>query len=344
MKKGAFIAFDTFNSRGCAAMLYDGLLVDLLMDSLMDSGENSGGAGEVVPEAIYFATAGRDLPRQKAMMVDLGAGATGFLKYKTPPIERAFLVQVKTHVGEGKAAPVREFPLLKGRYVILVLGESGAINVSKAIDPDRRDALKAAVADAAGDASVILRTACQNGLLADIIAEVRDMISLAADIRARCADGGIAVGLVHAAPSARTLALRDWGDVPVIDEAGCFERLGIADQIESLDSPIAGLPNGARMVIESTSALVAVDVDTGGDFGGDAGARANFACAGDLPRHLRLRGLGGQIVIDPAPMPKRDRARFEMILRKALTGDDVPTEMVGWTKLGHYELQRKRSR
>ena len=335
MKKGAFIAFDTFNSRGCAAMLYDGLLVDLLMDS---------GAGEVVPEAIYFATAGRDLPRQKAMMVDLGAGATGFLKYKTPPTERAFLVQVKTHVGEGKAAPVRESPLLKGRYVILVLGESGAVNVSKAIDPDRRDALKTAVADAAGDASVILRTECQNGLLADIIAEVRDMVILAADIRARCAGGGIAVGLVHAAPSARVLALRDWGDVPIIDEAGCFERLGVADQIESLDSPIAGLPNGARMVIESTSALVAVDVDTGGDFGGDAGARANFACAGDLPRQLRLRGLGGQIVIDPAPMPKRDRARFEMILRKALTGDDVPTEMVGWTKLGHYELQRKRSR
>ena len=334
MKKGAFIAFDTFNSRGCAAMLYDGLLVDLLMDS----GENS--VDEVVPEAIYFATAGRDLPRQKAMMVDLGAGATGFLKYKTPPTERAFLVQVKTHVGEGKAAPVRESPLLKGLYVILVLGESGAVNVSKAIDADRRDALKTAVAEAAGDASVILRTACQDGLLADIIAEVRDMVLLAADIRARCST----VGLVHAAPSARVLALRDWGDVPIIDEAGCFERLGVADQIESLDSPIAGLPNGARMVIESTSALVAVDVDTGGDFGGDAGARANFACAGDLPRQLRLRGLGGQIVIDPAPMPKRDRARFEMILRKALTGDDVPTEMVGWTKLGHYELQRKRSR
>ncbi len=338
MKKGAFIAFDTFNSRGCAAMLYDGLLVDLLMDMPKNSGD------KVVPEAIYFATAGRDLPRQKAMMVDLGAGATGFLKYKTPPTERAFLVQVKTHVGEGKAAPVRESPLLKGRYVILVLGESGSVNVSKAIDPDRRDALKTAVADAAGDASVILRTACQDGSLADIIAEVRDMVSLAADIRARCTGGGGAVGLVHAAPSARALALRDWGDVPIIDEAGCFERLGVADQIESLDSPIAGLPNGARMVIESTSALVAVDVDTGGDFGGDAGARANFACAGDLPRQLRLRGLGGQIVIDPAPMPKRDRARFEMILRKALTGDDVPTEMVGWTKLGHYELQRKRSR
>ncbi len=334
MKKGAFIAFDTFNSRGCAAMLYDGLLVDLLMD-MPDA---------VLPEAIYFAQAGRDLPRQKAMMVDLGAGATGFLKYKTPLIERAFLVQVKTHVGEGKAAPVRESPLLKGRYVILVLGESGAVNVSKAIDADRRDALKTAVADAAGEASIILRTACQDGLLADIIAELRDMISLAADIRARCSGGGIAVGLVHAAPSARVLALRDWGDVPIIDEAGCFERLGVADQIESLDSPIAGLPNGARMVIESTSALVAVDVDTGGDFGGDAGARANFACAGDLPRQLRLRGLGGQIVIDPAPMPKRDRARWEMILRKALTGDDVPTEMVGWTKLGHYELQRKRSR
>ena len=179
------------------------------------------------------------------MMVDLGAGATGFLKYKTPPTERAFLVQVKTHVGEGKAAPVRESPLLKGRYVILVLGESGAVNVSKAIDPDRRDASESGGCGRGGrgfgNPTHCLSRRSIGGYYRR---SMRYGYMLAADIRARCSGGGsgggIAVGLVHAAPSARALALRDWGDVPIIDEAGCFERLGVADQIESLDSPIAG--------------------------------------------------------------------------------------------------------
>ena len=63
-----------------------------------------------------------------------------------------------------------------------------------------------------------------------------------------------------------------------------------------------------------------------------------------LPRALRLQGLGGQITLDPAPMPKNDRRRFEDALRAAFKADSGETALAGWTPLGCYELQRKRAR
>ena len=71
---------------------------------------------------------------------------------------------------------------------------------------------------------------------------------------------------------------------------------------------------------------------------------ANLAAARDLPRALRLRGLGGQITMDLAPMPKKERRVFEDTLRAAFRADAIETTLAGWTPLGHYELQRQRQR
>ena len=87
-----------------------------------------------------------------------------------------------------------------------------------------------------------------------------------------------------------------------------------------------------------------MDVNTGADASIAAGTKANLACARALPCALRVRGLGGQITLDLAPMPKKDRRTFENALRSAFRGDEVETTLVGWTPLGHYELQRKRAR
>ena len=64
--------------------------------------------------------------------------------------------------------------------------------------------------------------------------------------------------------------------------------------------------------------------------------------ARELPRQLRLRGLGGQITLDLAPMPKKDRARVRDQPARRLSAKDVETALAGWTPLGHFELQRKR--
>ena len=141
------------------------------------------------------------------------------------------------------------------------------------------------------------------------------------------------------------LAWREWTDPAEIDTAdGSFETHGVLDALEALRSDTVPLGGGASMHVEPTRALVAVDVNTGGDTSPAAGLKANMAALRDLPRQLRLRGLGGQITIDPAPCPKKDRKQIEGVLRAALRADTVETVLVGWTPMGNLELQRKRDR
>ena len=89
---------------------------------------------------------------------------------------------------------------------------------------------------------------------------------------------------------------------------------------------------------------MAVDVNTGGDTSPAAALKANLAACRALPRALRLRGLGGQITVDFAPMSKAHRRQVEQSLRASLKADPIETSMVGWTQMGLFELQRKRER
>ena len=148
-------------------------------------------------------------------------------------------------------------------------------------------------------------------------------------------------------PGPALLAWRDWVDPDpdrVEDAPGAFAAEGVLEALDALRDPAEALPGGGRMTVEPTRALVAVDVDTGGDTTPAAGLKANLAAARALPRALRLRGLGGQIAVDFAPLPKKDRRQVEQALRAAFRADLVETALAGWTPLGHFELQRKRER
>ena len=98
------------------------------------------------------------------------------------------------------------------------------------------------------------------------------------------------------------------------------------------------------MTVEPTRALVAMDVNGGGDTSPAAALKANIAAARALPREFRCRGLGGQVTVDFAPVPRRDRQRIEQALAAALRRDPVETVVAGWTPLSHLELRRQRSR
>ncbi|MEO0700902.1 MAG: ribonuclease E/G [Pseudomonadota bacterium] len=138
-----------------------------------------------------------------------------------------------------------------------------------------------------------------------------------------------------------------WGDAVLADrietDPNPLDTASVLACLDALQTPDVALATGS-MIVEPTRALVAVDVNTGADFSAAAGLKANLSAARELPRQLRLRGLGGQIVVDFAPMPKKDRRTLEEALRKAFRADPVETSLVGWTTLGHYELQRRRER
>ena len=84
--------------------------------------------------------------------------------------------------------------------------------------------------------------------------------------------------------------------------------------------------------------------DAGGDTSPAAALKANLAAARDLPRQLRLRGLGGQITVDFAPMPKKDRHILDQSLKASFRAESSETTLAGWTPLGNFEIQRKRDR
>ncbi len=327
---------------GAAALMIDGRLEDLLIDPLDEDPTPR-------PEAIYRAVAGRPMKGAGGMIVELGAGATGFLRGSRPPAQGArFLAQVTGWAEPGKAPPVSARPKLKGRFAILTPGAPG-LNVSRAVpEGPARDALAElaarAFAGAPADLGLILRTLAAEAppdAVADEIAALRARWDA---VVAVMADGPPARLLD--APDAATIAGRDW----TLDAAETVEthpealaRAGVWETAAELLRPVVALGAGS-LVIEATRALVAVDVNTGGDPSTAAALQANLAAARELPRQLRLRGLGGQVVVDFAPLAKPDRPRIETMLRAALRRDGIETSLAGWTPLGHLELLRKRAR
>lgn len=337
--KGRQLLIESLPAGGhAAALMIDGRLEDLLIDP--DPADTTPRA-----EAIFRAVPQRPMKGMGGVMVDLGAGHSGFLRGpKLPAPGRPLFVQVTGSAEAGKAQPVSARPILKARHAILTPGAPG-INVARSLrDPERRAALEAlgtaGMAGAAAESGLILRTAA-NDAADEVIA--RDIAGLLAEWRALAIAGE--PGLVRRAPGAREEALREWrepGD-PVRESRGALADAGVWEEVDALRRP--EVPLGPwSLAIEPTRALVAVDVNTGGDTTPAAGLKANLAAAADLPRQLRLRGLGGQVVIDFAPMPRAERPRVERALAQALRADGIDTNVVGWTPLGHLELQRKRVR
>ncbi|HKL69955.1 ribonuclease E/G [Salibaculum sp.] len=331
---GRSIALDHINGAEAAALLVDGRLDDLLIDS-----------DQPRPGAIYRAIADRPVKGQGGMFLRTPDGSAFLRQVKGLAPGQPLLVQVTGYAEPGKALPVTTKLLFKSRYAI-VTPEAPGLNVSRTIkDDDLRDTLLQIAHAEMGesDMGLILRSACAEGDADEIAEDIRTMQDLARAVLADAA--GREPEKLTEGDGPHALAWRDWAEPSeVITKAGCFAALGVFDQIDRLRDAQVPLPGGGTYYVEPTRALVAVDVNTGGDASPAAGLKANLAMARDLARQLRLRGLGGQITLDLAPMPKKDRRSFETSLRAAFRKDATETTLAGWTPLGHFELQRKRDR
>lgn len=334
---GRIVVLDLLQDRPAAARVVDGQLDDLLIDPADDT---------PLPGAIYRAVADRPMKGQGGMFVKL-PGGSGFLRQTDgiAPGQR-LIVQVSGPAEPGKALPVTTRILFKSRLAITTPGAPG-LNISRRIqDEETRGALEAIAAasmqGAPADLGLILRSAATGAEAEDVAEDIAAMRDLAQAVMADL-EGGPEL-LVEGAGAHET-AWRDWAD-PAPDEVieGGFAAQGVLEMIDALRRPVVDLPGGASMVIEPTRALVAVDVNTGPDTSPAASLKANIAAARALPRQLRLRGLGGQVVVDFAPMPKRDRGTLDQVLKSAFKTEGADANLAGWTTLGLYELTRKRDR
>ena len=336
--KGSVIALDTFRGREAAARMVDGQLEDLLI-ALRDS--------IIAPETILSGKLGRPVKGLGGAFVDLPGGQSGFLR-QTKGLRPGdpVLVQVTGLAEAGKAVPVTTRLMLKSRFAIITPDAPG-LNVSRQItEADSRERLEQLAAQGMDGAEnglgLILRSACEGApdeAIAEDIARMRDLAET------MLADKKGPPETLFDAPAPHLAAWRDWPTPDTLDEApGSFARNGVIEAIDALLRPEAPLGKGAHMVIEPTRALIAVDVNTGPDTSPAAGLKANIACARALPRALYLRGLGGQVLVDFAPFPKKDRHILEQSLKAAFRRDGRDTVLAGWTPLGNFELTRKRDR
>jgi ribonuclease G len=321
--------------------------------------------------SLYLGRVVRRMPGMNAAFVEIGLGEPAFLNLtKTTPEEgKPVVVQLVEAATPGKAARVSTRVAIEGRFLVLLPREKGLAPSRRleATDAARLTALvKPMLQPGEG---VVLRANARSATAASLEAELSALRGLwqgawaQADAapprclhaepalrRILCAfDDGAAAFVFGDAGTARevraaaaTLDPAIAGRIEATDEGDAlFERGDVADALASAERRDVMLPSGGRIAVEATAAFVAVDVDSGA--GGDALA-ANLEAAGELARQLRLRELGGTVLVDFIRMQaKGGRDKVERRLAEAVAIDRVPVQLLGWTRGGLYELVRARN-
>ena len=270
-------------------------------------------------------------------------------------------VQITRTARGDKAGGASRSVSLPGRGVIHLPGDSGA-KLSKRLDTAsaKRATLEALVAGKPGG-WIFRRTATLVGV-ADLTAEIATLAAegqgaggqgveiaapdafrrLAIDYGAKAPDRILAAGL------AAQRAAERWcrAFAPSLEEriesvpAGLFDLHDLDDAIAALAEPRVALSGGGSLVIEPTEALTAIDVNAGPEANA---LSANLAAAAEIARQLRLRHIGGIIVIDFISMGReRDQDQVMAALKAAVADDPSQTYIIPMSPLGLVEMTRER--
>jgi ribonuclease G len=145
------------------------------------------------------------------------------------------------------------------------------------------------------------------------------------------------------APAWETRARLYRGSTPL------FTKFGIQEQIDRAFQPQIRLASGGYLVWDQTEALTVIDVNTGKYTGSidleETVFRTNLEAADEIARLLRLRDVGGIIIVDFIDMEKDEhRQQVEQLLETTMKRDRTKCQAVGWTRLGLLEITRKKAR
>ncbi len=292
------------------------------------------------------------------------------------------LVQVEKEERGNKGAALTTFISLAGRYVVLMPNNPRGGGVSRRIEGDDRAELKEAMdqLEYPKGMSIIARTAGIGRTAPELQWDLNYLLKLWTAIEG-AGKAGKGAYLIYQESSLVIRAIRDYfnsdiGDILIDtddiyeqaqqfmshvmpehsarvkryrDAAPLFSRFQIEHQIESAYARTVTLPSGGAIVIDHTEALVSVDVNSaraikGGDIE-ETATRTNLEAADEVARQMRLRDLGGLIVIDFIDMEEsRNRRDVENRLRDALRQDRARVQFGSISKFGLMEMSRQRLR
>jgi ribonuclease G len=291
------------------------------------------------------------------------------------------LVQIAKEPIAKKGARITSHIALPGRFLVF-MPTVNHVGVSRKISSDEeRQRLKRILISEKGAASggFIVRTAADGAGEDDLRADIRFLISLWNDIKQR-ADDGKAPALIYHDLNLIERVLRDqvsanfstiWVDNEAeferilrflqrfepslvrrvklyTKETPLFEQFGIQDEIGKALKSKVWLKSGGSIVINQTEALVAIDINTGKYVGKtarleDTILRTNLDAIPEIVRQIRLRDLGGIIVIDFIDMDDRkNRHRVMAALEEELKSDRAPSKVLQFNDFGLVAITRKR--
>jgi len=292
------------------------------------------------------------------------------------------IVQVDKDERGNKGAALTTFISLAGRYLVLMPNNPRGGGVSRRIEGEERAELKETVAqlDVPNGMSVIARTAGIGRSAEELNWDLKYLLQLwtAIEGAAKQQDGAF---LIFQESSLVIRAIRDYfheeiGEILIDtesiheqavqfmshvmpnyvdraklyrDDVPLFSRFQIEHQIESAFSRSVNLPAGGAIVIDHTEALVSIDVNSARSTRGadieETAFRTNLEAADEAARQLRLRDLGGLVVIDFIDMEsQRNQREVENRLRDALKYDRARVQIGKISRFGLMELSRQRLR
>ena len=287
------------------------------------------------------------------------------------------LVQVTKDAMGAKGARLTGVPSLPGRYLVLV-PESDSVGISRRLPDDDRSRLREIInqVQPAGF-GVIVRTAALHATAEELVADVSRLLQDWERIQSGV-DEGNAPRLIHQEPELLIKVIREHytadfrklmidertayetvvsylqGTAPDLvskvqlyeDTIPLFDRYHVDDQLKKALDRRVYLPSGGHLVIDRTEALTVVDVNTGKFVGSstleDTVLRNNVEAAEEIGRQLRLRDIGGIIVIDFIDMETiANQQKVLRRLKETLAKDKTRTQVFDVSHLGLVEMTRK---
>ncbi|MEQ9107256.1 MAG: Rne/Rng family ribonuclease [Limnobacter sp.] len=291
-------------------------------------------------------------------------------------------VQVEKEERGNKGAALTTFISLAGRYLVLMPNNPRGGGVSRRIEGEERQELREALdkLEYPKGMSIIARTAGIGRSVEELQWDLNYLLQLwtAIDGAGKSANGAF---LIYQESSLVIRAIRDYfspdiGEVLIDtdeiydqakqfmqhvmpdmmnlvkryrDDIPLFSRFQIEHQIETAYSRMVPLPSGGAIVIDHTEALVSIDVNSARSTRGtdieDTALRTNLEAAEEVARQLRLRDLGGLIVIDFIDMEKAgNQKEVENRVKDSLHFDRARVQMGKISRFGLMELSRQRIR
>ena len=292
------------------------------------------------------------------------------------------VVQVDKEERGNKGAALTTFVSLAGRFIVLKPNKDRSGGVSRRITGDDRDLARQALneIEIPENMSVILRTAGIDRSAEELAWDLQNLLTVWTAILNVVLERSSPF-LIYREGDSVVRALRDYltndiGEILIDDEATykdaythveqtmphnlkklkhyvdpvpLFTRFQIESQIESAFAHKVNLPSGGSIVIDHTEALVSIDINSArATKGGDIEATAfntNLEAADEIARQLRIRDLGGLIVIDFIDMgPQKHQREVENRLRDAVRQDRARIQIGKISRFGLMEMSRQRLR